>query len=117
MALQAIIGQNFSVQFLFVDSLNTPVTVTDPTITVFRYKEGVKTDIAAAQPMVLIETGRYGYTFTVPSDLEAADSIYAEATAVNPDTLQVYLVEQQIIAVNTAQLGQSAMRARFVQGG
>jgi len=80
--MEVIPGQIVTFQALFVDSTNNPVVVPDAAITVFKYSSlGAREDLVAAvamNPAAPVETGRYTYTWTVPSVLTQGDVLYVE---------------------------------------
>lgn len=96
MAVQALIGTDFTFQALFRDSDGTPLAVNVPTISVFYYDDtGTRQDEVAAAAMsnpTPAETGRYVYAYSVPTTFEHGSTLYAEMTGTHPgtgDTLEV----------------------------
>lgn len=119
MALTAIIGQPCVVQTLFVDGNNHPVNVDNPRCTVFYLDvDGNKQMVADDQPMVGVgaEVGRFRYIFSVPGNLNAGDSLYAEMTATDEALAGRYFAEQQLTAV-VQSTSNGTMRTQFVRGG
>ncbi|OHD23335.1 MAG: hypothetical protein A2Y38_10330 [Spirochaetes bacterium GWB1_59_5] len=118
---QALIGQPFTFQVLFVDGLNVPLVVNNPVISIFTFSDvGVRETLVDNQPLVPVvppETGRYTYTYTPPENLTgkllSADFV-GEDLAI-PGTF--YRAEQQVTAVTTLGMGVggSGLIARFIK--
>jgi len=105
MALQAVIGSDFTFQVLFLDLLNDPVVVSNPKIDIFMYSQaGAKqflveaADLDTATPA---EDGRYVYVYTIPISLTDGDLIYAEMTGADPLSGQLYYTPEEVIAISS----------------
>jgi len=86
MVEQAVIGNAFVFQELFLDANNDPMTpAVGPTIDLFSYSSsGVKNSLVTGAAMAAstpAETGRYTYTYTVPTAFTDGDMLYAEVYA------------------------------------
>jgi len=116
---EAIIGNTWTFQVLFMDSLNIPVAVLNPWITVFQYATGAK-EVLVSQPMVPsipAEVGRYVYAYVVPTSFHEGDTIYGEMTGEEPGTGLVSRVEELLTLVYVDHGGYPGLIARFVKGG
>ena len=118
--MEAVIGTAFTFSVLFVDALNNPIAVDDPLITVFSYSQaGVKQILVNNQPMIAsvpAETGRYTYTYTVPSSFSDGDSFVGIMQGTDPASEITARVEQGVVAISSARGqagGGSGMTARF----
>ena len=118
--MEAVIGSAFTFSVLFVDALNNPIAVDDPLISVFSYTAGgVKQTLVNNQPMiesVPAETGRYTYTYTIPSSFSDGDSIIGIMQGTDPASEITARVEQGVVAISPARgqaSGSSGMTARF----
>lgn len=104
MGVQAVIGEQFTFQVLFVDASNTPIAVTSPAISVFRYDQsGVKQYLANAVAMSAgtpAEVGRYTYRLVIPTSITDGTAIYGEMSGIDPGTSDVLLHEQEVTAVS-----------------
>jgi len=130
MALQAVIGQPFTFEVLFVDDTNTPINVNNPTINIFTFTPLGGKQTLVSSPMVPVvppETGRYVYTYMIPTTFNDGDSIYGEMGGVDPTTSLNMITEQQVVAIS-ANRGQGGggsiggacccgLVANFVKGG
>jgi len=117
---KGVIGQPFTFTVLFLDGSNNPTNVTSPTIEVFYFNDsGQRIHIVAAGTVLPssfpAETGRYSYTFTIPSTLEVHYEIYGVMRGIEPATSDNLVIEQQIDLFPEAEPG--GMRASFVKGG
>ena len=124
--MQAVIDQPFTFSVLFVNVLNQPIEVDDPTITIFRFSDaGMKqtlVDEAAMAEAVPAEVGRYTYTYTIPSTLTDGDAIYAEMAGSDPETGVIVRTEQPVTAISPTRAtggsgSSSGLVAQFVKGG
>lgn len=123
--MKGIIGQPFTFTVLFLDDINTPVTVTTPTIEVFYFDDlGAKvylvpigTVLPAAVPA---EVGRYAYPWTIPGSLDIRNTLHAVLRGTNPATLDD-LVGELDVDLFTADAGTGGnvdgLRAAFVKPG
>lgn len=129
MALQAVIGNPFTFEVLFVDDTNTPINVNNPTISIFTFTPGGGKQTLVLSPMVAVippETGRYTYTYIIPSTFTDGASIYGEMGGVDPTTSLRLITEQQLVAISSNR-GQSGsigggacccgLVSNFVKGG
>ena len=103
MAVQAVIGQAFTFQTLFVDVANNPVAVTNPVIDIFSFSStGVKNPLVTAGvmvPAVPAEVGRYTYVYTIPGSFTDDTPLYAEASATSAG--QTYLLSYELVLIGT----------------
>jgi hypothetical protein len=120
---KGVVGQKFTFQALFVDSLGNPQYVLTPTISIFRYDEdGLKVTLlgtTALPASIPLEVGRYSYTYLIPGTFTVRDVLYGDMRGVDPVTLAVLIVEQEVDLVISSDTpsGNSGMIARFVKGG
>lgn len=117
---KGIIGQPFTFTVLFLDGSNQPTNVTNATIEVFYFTDtGQRVHLVAAgtafPASFPAETGRYAYTFAIPSTMEVHQEIYGIMRGVDPATSDEYVVEQQIDLFPAEIPG--GMRASFVKDG
>lgn len=126
MALQAVIGQPFTFEVLFVDDTNTPINVNNPVISIFTFTPlGDKQTLVSSPlvPVIPAETGRYTYTYVIPSTFNDGDAIYGEMGGVDPTTSLSLITEQQLVAIspNRGEGGGGTcccgLTAQFVKGG
>lgn len=122
MASQALIGSAYTFQSLFVDAVGVPMAVGSPVITVFSYSaSGVKQPLVSAQAMSAVtpaETGRYTYTYTIPTTFTDGDMLYGEMSADdlgNPGTTVRETQQVVIISSNRGTGGSSGMASRFIE--
>ena len=117
---KGVIGQPFTFTVLFLDGSNQPTNVTNPTIEVFYFTDigqrvhlvSAGTTLPASFPA---ETGRYAYTFTIPTTMEAHQEIYGVMRGIDPVSADPLMVEQQIDLFPADDPG--GMRAAFVKDG
>jgi len=86
MAEQAVIGNPYVFQALWLDASNVPMTpAVGPTIDIFSFStSGVKNPLvtgAAMSPATPAETGRYVYPYTIPAVFTDGDMLYGEMVA------------------------------------
>lgn len=129
MALQAVIGKPFTFEVLFVDDTNTAINVNNPTINIFTFTPLGGKQLLVSSPLVPVippETGRYVYTYIIPTTFSDGDSIYGEMSGVDPTTSLNLITEQQLVAIspNRGQSGGSigggcccGLTAQFIKGG
>lgn len=117
-------GDIYTFTALFLNGLNTPIVVNDPTIEIFAFdSEGTKVElVAAGTPMTSVETeaGRYFYTYPIPIDYSLAPTLFAIMQGVEPLTLFNILIEEQLHVIPQGGGGDSAcpkMISQFVKGG
>lgn len=96
---KGIIGEPFTFTVLFVDSDGDPFDpTTSVTVEAFYFDSlGDKQSLIAAgtaMSSVSGDTGRYAYTFTIPSSLTIADQIYAVMTGVGTPTGEDIVAEE-----------------------
>ena len=121
--MEAVIGQPFTFEVLFVDAVNQPIAVTSPTITVFYFSPlGVKTTLVNQQPLVAVsppEVGRYTYTYTFATTFTDGTGVYADMVGVEVGTGLLCRVEQQVVLIASTRAGSACggITARFVKGG
>ena len=123
MSADAVIGDVFVFQILFVDELNIPINVTNPEIEVYYFDDtGVRIDLASGPliPATPVETGRYVFPYIVPDTFEDGDVIYGEMSAVYQATAIRY---EETVNLKTQGGGGGTvpvccgLRANFVKGG
>ena len=120
--MKGVIGQPVTIQKLFLDNDNVPFNVTTPTLQIYYWDgDGVKQTLlmtTAFPPSTPAETGRYSYTYDIPTTLTEDVVLYALIQAINPDTLSPIVEELPIDLfdpnVNTTC---SQLIAQFVKGG
>ena len=120
--MKGVIGLPVTIQKLFLDANNAPFNVTTPTIQIYYWDaDGVKqtllmtTSFPASTPS---ETGRYSYTYDIPTTLTEDVVLYALIQAVNPDTLLPIVEEIQIDLYDPSVTTTcSQLIAQFVRGG
>ena len=122
MATEAVIGKIFTFEVLFVDSLNIPMAVNNPAISVFMFDQlGTKIPLvdSALVPVIPAETGRYVFTYQLPFLLVDGDTIYGEMSGIDPGTGVRLIVEQVVLAISVSRGlgGGVGLTARFVKGG
>lgn len=121
MGVQAVIGELFTFQVLFVDPLNLPTAVNNPLISVFWYDQsGAKQYLANVEsliPSTPPEVGRYTYTLTIPTSLTDGMAVYGEISGVDPVTSDLLLHEQDVTVVSPSRaLGaHSGLTAHFIK--
>ena len=121
--MEAVISKPFTFQVLFVDFMNNPVAVDNPTISIFTFSlAGVKQVLVAAamNPAAPVEVGRYTYTYTIPASFTDGDSLYGEMTGEEPGSGVLSRVEQPLTLISANRGsggGYTGLIARFVKGG
>lgn len=124
MAEQAVIGNPYTFQVMFLDANNAPFAPTvGPTITIFSFSTaGAKNVLVAAAAMSAVtpaEVGRYVYVYTVPTVFTDGDMLYGEVAA--QDALANDLVESvQVVLIAQTRSGaynNAGLVAQFVEGG
>lgn len=112
----AVIGGTHTFQVLFLDANQQPMVVVDPTITIFNYSTaGAKVVLVASTPMTAVpgDTGRYRYTYAVPSAFSPGAIFYGQMSAPDPNNPDSYLVvEEAVNALSPPPSG--GLYARFV---
>jgi len=123
--MDAVIGHPFTFQVLFVDDLNIPIVVNNPTVSVFTFSgTGVKqylVDHLPMTPAVPAEVGRYTYVYTIPLVTMGGEAIYSEMTGIDPLSGSILRTEQELSAVfggdeDGCGGGCCGLTAKFVQG-
>ena len=116
-------GDIYTFTALFLDGLNTPIVVGDPTIEIFAFDtESVKVElVAAGTPMTAIEAeeGRYYYTYPIPADYSYAPTLFAIMKGIQPLTAFTILIEEQLHVTPIGGDSSSCpkMISQFVKGG
>ena len=116
-------GDIYTFTALFLDGLNTPIVVNDPSIEIFAFdSEGTKIELVpSGTPMNLVETevGRYFYTYPIPLDYSYAPTIFAIMQGVEPLTLFNILIEEQlhVTPIGGGDHECPKMISQFVKGG
>ena len=121
MSNQAVLGQPYVFQVLFLDSNQQPLVLNaDPTITIFKFSSnGAKQVLVDAGQMSAVagDVGRYTYSYSIPPVLSAGDVLYAFKEAVDPAVQGARLVEEeQVWLVGGASAGVGLV-PRFVKSG
>lgn len=100
---EVISGEKFVFNAFFVDEVNTPVVVDNPTISIFNFSSsGIKQVYVDAAPMLdgdPPEVGRYTYVYTVPTTLVDGDTLYAEMTGTSAGL--TLLIESEVSVITT----------------
>ena len=123
MSAQAVVGQIYTFQVLFLDSNQQPLVLNaDPTITIFKFStNGVKQTLVDASQMQAVagDVGRYTYSYLIPNILNAGDVVYALKEAPDPAVPGARLVEEeQVWLVSGASSSVSTgLIPRFVKSG
>lgn len=122
MSTHAIIGKVFVFQVLFADSLNTPIAVNTPRISIFYFDRttGSKTllvDSAVLPAAVPAEVGRYAYSYTVPGSFDHGDVLYAEMSGTDPNAGDTLILVDQTLNLISSSSGTGGLRTTFVKGG
>lgn len=114
MAATAIIGQPFTFHALFLDGNGDPVAVTGATIKLFRFNTSGGEVVITTTAMTAVsgDTGRYTYTYDVPTSMAAGDMLYALMYGVDPGTSDTIRVQDSASLVASSTTG---LVARFVQ--
>lgn len=110
----AIIGQPFTFHALFQDAAGTPVAVTGATIKLFRFNPSGGEVVLTTSSMSAVtgDTGRYTYTYDVPTSMAVGDMLYALMYGVDPGTSATIRVQDEATLVSSVVAG---LVARFVQ--
>lgn len=120
---ESVIGKPYTFQVLFMDALYQPMAVQNASIDIFQFNSsGVKqywVQAAAMNPVTPPETGRYTYTYTLPTTLTDGDNLVGEMRGRDPDSGLVVRVEESVTAIASTRGGggASGLIARFVKGG
>lgn len=120
MAEQAVIGNTYVFQTLFVDALGAPFApAVGPTIDIFSFSTlGVKNPLVEAvamSPGVPAEVGRYVYPYSVPTTFEDGAMLYADIYA-EDGVGTVYRVTREVVLIATTRSGaynNAGLTARF----
>lgn len=121
--MQAVIGDPFTFAVLFVDATNTPIAVNNPVIEIYNFSAiGAKQTLisAALIDAVPAETGRYTYTYTIPTTMTDGDALYGQMEGTDPTSGLVSRVEQDITVISSNRGlggGYPGLIAQFVKGG
>jgi len=112
----AIIGQTYTFNTLFRDAANNPITITGPTAKVFRFNSAGAEVVVASGSMTAVvgDSGRYGYTFTVPTSLAAGDTLFAVMAGTDPGTSDLLVANDTVdIIYNPLEAG--GLNSRFIR--
>lgn len=99
----AIIGENYRFNVLFTDRDNAPLSVTAPSIEIYRFDSATGdrvTVVAAGTPLsaqVPASTGRYVYLHLVDATLTENDKLFAEVQGADPTPGGVGLIRMDYI--------------------
>jgi len=121
MGVQAVIGEQFTFQVLFLDPVNNPTVVNNPTISVFWYDQsGAKQYLANAVPLIPSmpsELGRYTYTLVIPTSLTDGMAVYGEMSGIDPVTSDILVHGQDVVVVSPSRAlgGSSGLTAHFIK--
>lgn len=102
MAVQGILGGTFTFQVMWRDAANTPQAMNNPAIDLFTMSNGAKTMLVTAGVMVApvpAEVGRYVYPYSISNALADGTVIYAEMTANEVGSGDLFVKEMEINAV------------------
>lgn len=117
--LQMVLDEAFTIQVLFVDAVNDPVAVADPSVEIYFFHTGVKSTLVASTamaPSAPAEVGRYIYLYTPSSALlDVGDIVYVDITGTV--ALQTFREMQKYLIVNAACVAGTpyvGLTARFV---
>jgi len=121
MAEQAVIGNPFVFQVLFLDANSDPMTPTvGPFISLFSYStSGVKNPLVtdeAMSPSTPAEVGRYVYPYTVPTAFTDGDMLYGEVYA-EDGVGTVFRVSREVALIAATRSGaynNAGLSTRFV---
>ena len=120
MAVEVILGSNYTFSALFVDEFNVPLTVNAPRITIFSFSStGTKTTHVnlAAMTAVPGEVGRYYYVFTAGVGLGDHTAVHAEMEGTDPQNPAVRLLVEEMFQTiaPTIPVEDSLLRATFIK--
>lgn len=118
----ALPGEVFTFQVLFMDPMGAPITPPDPSIEVFAFATtGTKaTLISAGTPMTPVtgDPGRYVYVYNVPGAWLYQPTMYGMMHGTDPDTSAVIVVEMEVNVVQgSSGAACRGLVANFVRGG
>jgi hypothetical protein len=98
--MKGIIGSRITFQKLFSNAQSAPIAVTTPTITIYYWDAtGVKRTLLMITPLPVStpsETGRYAYTYTIPTTLTEDVTLYAWMQGTDPGTGDL-IAEEQVV--------------------
>ena len=114
---KGVIGEKYTFTSLFLRD-GSPTNVNSPSLEVFTFNaNGQKVSLVPAGttlPSSLpAETGRYAYTLTLPSTLEATQQVYAVLQGVDPVTADTLVQEVSVDLFNSTELAGSGLRVSF----
>lgn len=120
MAEQAVIGNTYVFQALFVDGAGVPFApAVGPTLDVFSFSTaGAKNPLVTAAAMSAVvpaEVGRYVYPYAVPTTFTDGDMLYAEVHA-EDGAGTVYRVTREVMLIAPTRSGvynNAGLNARF----
>jgi len=118
----ALPGEVFTFQVLFLGPMGTPITPPNPSIEVLAFTTaGAKnTLVAAGTPMTPVsgDPGRYAYVYNVPGAWLYQPTMYGVMHGTDPDTSAVIVVEMEVNVVQGSP-GPACrgLVANFVRGG
>lgn len=98
----AIIGEIYRFNVLFTDRDNAPLTVTAPTVEIYRFDSGTGDRVTVVAPTAMsaqvpAATGRYVYLHLVDAALTENDKLYAEIQGADPTPGGVGLIRLDYI--------------------
>lgn len=121
MAEQAVIGNTYVFQVLFLDGNNNPVApAVGPTIDIFSYSAaGAKNALVTGAAMVAsvpVEVGRYVYPYAIPTTFSDGDMLYGEVYAEDGvgTVLRVTREVMLIAATRSGSYNNAGLIARFI---
>lgn len=115
---EAVIGETFVFQKVYLDALGVPIAVVSPSIKVFRFDATSGNEIvlvagAPLLPAVPADPGRYTYRYTVPTTLQDGMVLYGEMKATDPSSSDVIV---ETVALNLKSRSSTpGLNARFVR--
>jgi len=100
--MQGVLGGTFTFQVMWRNAVNAPQAMDNPTIDIFTMDNGAKTMLVAGGVMVApvpAEVGRYVYPYAISNALADGTVIYAEMSALEIGTGNLFIKEVAINAV------------------
>jgi len=118
----ALPGEVFTFQVLFLDPMGMPITPPDAAIEVFTFTTaGIKAQlVVAGTPMTAVagDTGRYIYVYNVPAAWLYQPTMYGVMKGTDPATSSVVVVEMEVnVAQGSSGPACRGLVAQFVRGG
>lgn len=94
----AVLGVPFTFQALFLNAEGSPVVVSSPTASVFRYNSVGSRIVLTSGSMSAVAgvPGRYTLTWTPPTTLSVGGMLYVSMTGTDPETERTLRVEESV---------------------